>query len=195
MNGIEKITARIESDTQAEVEKILRDAEERAVQIRADYEAKAAAAADAAAEAGRQAAQRQLGRLESAAQMEAKKQLLTAKQACVDETFALARKKLLELPDEQYADLLARIAAKSAKTGREEILLSARDHARVGKQVADKANALRPGAELKLSDEKREMEGGLTLRSGKVEINCAFETELRFLREEMAAQVAQILFA
>lgn len=228
MKGIEKITARIETDSRAEVEQILREAEEKAAQIRADYQSKAAAAAEAAAETGRQAAASQYARLESAAHMEAKTRLLSAKQACVDETFALARKKLLELPDGQYADLLARMAVRASKTGREEILLNARDRDRVGVQVAAKANALlaqeiapdmpaevkgtKAGdllgkvvtganalihgtAMLTLSPETREMEGGLTLRDGKVEVNCAFETELRVLREEMAAEVAGILFA
>ncbi len=228
MKGIEKITARIESDSKAEVEAILQEASAKAEEIRAGYVSQAEAKAKAATQAGDEAARRQYERLESAAHMEAKKRLLSAKQACVDETFALARKKLLELPDGQYADLLARMAVRASKTGREEILLNARDRERVGAQVAAKANALlakeiapempaevketKAGniigkvvtganallhgtAMLTLSPETREMEGGLTLRDGKVEVNCAFETELRVLREEMAAQVAGILFA
>ena len=47
---------------------------------------------------------------------------------------------------------------------------------------------------LTLADEIREMDGGLILRDGKVEINCAFETQLRVLRETMAADVAKVLF-
>ena len=47
---------------------------------------------------------------------------------------------------------------------------------------------------LTLSDETREMEGGVTLRDGNVEVNCAFETQLRILRETMAADVAKALF-
>ena len=49
MNGIEKITARIETDMKAEVEAILKDAEAKAAEIRADYEAQAKAQAEAAA--------------------------------------------------------------------------------------------------------------------------------------------------
>ena len=48
---------------------------------------------------------------------------------------------------------------------------------------------------LTLAEETREMAGGLILRDGSVEINCAFETQLRVLRESMAADVAAILFA
>ena len=229
MNGIEKITARIETDAKAEVAEILREAEEKAAAIREQYKAQAAAEAKAAEAAGKEAAQRQTERLESAAQMEAKKRLLAAKQACLNEAFSKAQEKLLALSEGEYDQLLARMAVKAAKTGKEEILLNARDRERVGSQVAAKANAMlaeavkpeaaekagkvggRAGAvlsavvtgasallqgtaQLTLSQETREMAGGLTLRDGNVEVNCAFETQLRVLREEMAAEVAGILF-
>ena len=228
MNGIEKITARIETDMKAEVEAILQDAQTRAAAIRAEYEAKAKAETAAAAEAGRQAAARQLERLESAAKMDAKKELLAAKQTCLDEAFAAASKKLLFLPEGEYVELLARLAVKAAKTGREELIFNARDRERVGAKVVAKANSMLAAAAapelpaemtkgkvggiiakvvsganalvqgtamLTLSDESREIDGGLLLRDGNVEVNCAFETQLRVLRGNMAAEIAAILFA
>ena len=228
MKGIEKITARIEADAQAEVEEILRSAREKAEEIRAGYEAQAKAEAADAAQSREKAAQQRLERLEGAAEMEAKRQTLAAKQACIDETFAKAQADLLALPEEKYAELLAKLAVKAAKTGREEIILSSRDRERVGTKVVAKANAMlaqaaapdlpeelqasRAGsviakvvtganallqgtAMLTLADETREMEGGLILRDGNVEVNCAFETQLRVLRETMAADIAAILFA
>ena len=228
MNGIEKITARIETDAKAETAEILREAEEKAAAVRAQYEAQAKQEAEEAKKAGIEAARRQAERLESAAQMEAKKQLLAAKQASLNEAFDKAQAKLLALPDDQYAELLAKMAVKAAKTGREEIILNAKDRQRVGSQVVSKANALlaqaaAPAAAkemkgskagdllskvvtganaliqgtalLTLAEETREMAGGLILRDGSVEINCAFETQLRVLRDSMAADVAAILFA
>ncbi len=229
MNGIEKITARIEADAKAEVAEILREAEEKAAAIREQYKAQAASEAKAAEAEGKEAARRQAERLESAAHMEAKKRLLAAKQDCLNEAFEKAQAQLLALPDAEYAQMLAQMAVRAAKTGREEILLNARDRDRVGAQVVAKANAMlaeavAPGAAgkaakaggkageilskvvtganaliqgtamLTLSQETRDMAGGLTLRDGNVEVNCAFETQLRVLREEMAAQVAGILF-
>lgn len=228
MNGIEKITARIETDMKAEAEAILKDAETRAAAIREEYKAKAKAEAEAAAAAGAEAAQRQKERLESSAKMDAKKELLAAKQACLDEAFEAARKKLLSLPEEEYVELLARLAAKASTTGREELIFNAADRERVGAKVVAKANALLAeaagpelGGEVKnskvgaiiakvvnganallhgtamltLADETREMEGGVMLRDGNVEVNCAFETQLRVLRNNMAAEIAAILFA
>ena len=187
MNGIEKITARIKKDAGAEAEAIRREGEERAASIRAGYKAQAEENAKAAAQAGKEAAKRQEERLVSAAQMDAKKLLLAAKQACIDEAFDKAQSKLLSLPDGEYAELRAKLAVKAAKTGKEEILLSAKDRKRVGEQVVSKANALGKGT--------RDMAGGLILRDGSVEINCAFETQMRVLRESMASDVAALLFA
>ena len=195
MNGIEKITARIETDAKNEIAEILREGEAKAAKIRGDYQAQADAAAKEAAAAGKEAAQRQAERLEGAANMEAKKMLLAAKQSCMDAAFEKAHKQLLDLPDGQYSDLLAKIAAKASRSGKEEIILSAKDNKRVGAKVVEKANALLKNGKLTLSGETREMDGGLILRDGQVEVNCAFETQLRVLREGMTAEVASILFS
>lgn len=195
MNGIEKITARIETDAKSEIAEILREGEEKAARIRADYQAQADAAAKEADAAGKDAAKRQAERLEGAAEMEAKKMLLAAKQSCMDEAFSMAREKLLSLPDGQYSDLLAKIAAKASRSGKEEIILSPKDKERVGAKVGEKVNMLLKNGKLTIADETREMDGGLILRDGQVEVNCAFETQLRVLRESMTAEVAAILFA
>ena len=230
MNGIEKITARIEADMQAEIEAILKDGEERAAAVKAEYEARARAEAAAAAEAGRAAAESRKERLESSARMDAKKELLAAKQACLDEAFVAARKKLTSLSEAEYVDLLAKLVVRSAKTGREEVIFSAADKASVGAKVVSKANAMlaknaAPGISgqvrevgskvaamiakvigsddapaqdatmLTLSNETREIGGGVILRDGNIEINCAFDTQLKVLRGSMAAEIAAILFA
>ncbi len=65
----------------------------------------------------------------------------------------------------------------------------------IAKVINGASALLRGTAMLTLSEETREMEGGLTLRDGNVEVNCAFETQLRVLRNNMAAEIAAILFA
>ena len=227
MNGIEKITARIQQDASADLDAIRAQAEEQAAQIRSQYEAQAKAEAEKAAESCRQAAQQQLERLEGAAEMEAKTRLLTAKQACIDRAFERAREHLLSMPEAEYVELLAKLAVRSSATGREEVVLNERDRAAVGQKVVARANqllaqavapdlpeelkaskaggiltkvvtganALLQGtAMLSLASDTAEIQGGLILRDGQVEVNCAFETQLRLLRESLAGQVAQTLF-
>ena len=227
MNGIEKITARIQQDAGGEIAQIRQEAETQAAQIRSQYEAQARAEAEKAAETGRLAAQQQLERLEGAAEMEGKQRRLAAKQACIDRAFAQAKEKLLSLPEAEYVELLAKLAARSAVTGREQVVLNRRDREAVGQKVVARANqllaqavapdlpeelkaskaggiltkvvtgasALLQGtAMLSLAPDTAEIQGGLILRDGQVEVNCAFETQLRLLRESLAGQVAQTLF-
>ena len=227
MKGIEKITARIQQDAGGEIAQIRQEAETQAAQIRSQYEAQARAEAEKAAEAGRLAAQQQLERLEGAAEMEGKQRRLAAKQACIDRAFAQAKEKLLSLPEAEYVELLAKLAARSAVTGREQVVLNRRDREAVGQKVVARANqllaqavapdlpeelkaskaggiltkvvtgasALLQGtAMLSLAPDTAEIQGGLILRDGQVEVNCAFETQLRLLRESLAGQVAQTLF-
>ena len=227
MNGIEKITARIEQDAQADIAAIAAQAEEKASAIRGQYQAEAAQAAEKARADARKAAEQRRQRLEGAAEMEARKLILAQKQECIDKAFEQASKMLLSLPEEEYVDLLARIAANSAQSGQEEVLFNQRDREAVGAKVVARANQilaknvapnlpqelksskagkiidkvvtganaiLQGTAMLTLAEETRDITGGLILRDGSVEINCAFETQLRMLRENMAADVAKVLF-
>ena len=140
MNGIEKITHRIDQDAQSEIDKILGDARAQAAEILARYEAQAQKESeDIVARGEKNAAERQ-DRLASVAQMEAKKLTLATKQEMLDKAFDLALDRLVSLPDEEYVALLADLAARAATTGREQLIFSQKDRARIGKQVVAAAN-------------------------------------------------------
>jgi len=191
MNGLEKINAHIQRDGKAEVDAILAEAGKRIEVAQAGYRAQARQlTADAQVKRERTVAER-LERLAGSADMERRQMLLGAKQACIDEAFDRAARALRALPREEYVALLAKTAV-AAGTGCEEIVLSASDRENVGQAVVSAANA--GGAAFTLSDETRELGGGLVLKKGKVEINCAFDTQLRQLRQEMASDVAHTLF-
>lgn len=164
MNGIEKITARIEEDGRAENETLLAEARAQAADIAARYRAEAQAAADEALEQGRRDAGERQRRMESAAQMECRKAVLCAKQDVIEEAFQLAHKKLLELPREQYVALLAELAAQASVTGREKLIFSAPDRAQVGKAVVMAANEkLARAVSPKLPDEVADSKAGAIL--------------------------------
>ena len=124
MNGIEKITARIGADTQAEIDRILQDANAQAAAIADRYRSQAQAEdADLLAKSQRAAAERE-ERLISAAQMEARKTLLSARQEMVERAYQRALEKLCSLPREQYVELLAAMLVRASSTGREEVVFS-----------------------------------------------------------------------
>lgn len=194
MKGLDKIIGRIRADAMAEIDAIRAEGDAKAAEVTAAYKAKAEELLAAEAEKSRLAAETLLERGVRGDAMDKNKAILAAKQECIDEAFELAAKKLRELPREEYIAVLAAMAA-SAGTGDEEIVLSAADAAEIGTQVAEKANAAKSGAAFTLSAETRELEGGLVLKRGSVEVNCAFATQLRLLRQTMAVDVAAILFS
>lgn len=199
MNGIEKISARLLSDAEQEIAALNEDTERKCGEIRAEFEKKAQAEYQSRMAEGAKAAETRLQRLGSAAEMEAKKAILAFKQEMVAKAFADASEKLANLPKDDYVKFLASQAAAAASTGSEELIFNARDKAAVGDAVAEAANALRkekglPGA-LKVSGETREITGGVIVRQGNIEVNCAVETLVSLRRSELATQVAEILFS
>lgn len=193
MNGLDKIIARMESDTRAECDALAANAAENAAAIRRDYQTQAdAAARDSAQRAQTQAAEH-LEHLNGSSQLACRQRVLAAKQQLIDEAFARTAQALAALPQADYIDLLAALAAENG-SGDEELLLSARDREAVGAAVVDAANARKPGASFHLSGETRDTGGGLVLRRGRVELNCSFTEKLRQLRQEESSAVARLLF-
>ncbi|WP_294531756.1 V-type ATP synthase subunit E [uncultured Pseudoflavonifractor sp.] len=140
MNGIEKITQRMEDDAQREINEILTAARAQAEEIARRSREQADRESAAIAARGESAAAEREKRLESMAEMESRKLVLAAKQEVLDEAFTMALEKLCTLPDEEYIELLAALAVKAARTGREKVIFSQKDRNRVGKAVVTRAN-------------------------------------------------------
>ena len=194
MNGIEKITQRITSDAQAEVDRILGDAREEAARITANYREQADAEAQELDAKNERAAAEQEERLISAAQMKASRFLLAAKQEMVEKAYIQALDKLCAMPKEQYVDVLAKLLVEASSSGKEEAVFSKEDREQVGKAAVEKANQL-SGKQLRLSEETQPIRGGFILKDKNVEVNCAFETLVRLQKAETAGAVVKKLFA
>ena len=194
MNGIEKITQRIASEAQAEIDRILGDARDEADRIAESYRAQAdGEAAELNARNEKNAAERE-ERLVSAAQMEARKVLLAAKQEMVEKAYIQALDKLCAMPEEQYVAVLAGLLVKASSNGKEEAVFSKEDREQVGKAAVEKANQI-SGKQLRLSEESLPIRGGFILKDKNVEVNCTFETLVRLQKAETAGAVAKTLFA
>lgn len=140
MEGIEKITAKIVQDAQAEIARMNQETDEK---VRSIAEAAQAQADKETAETlarGQRAAQERLERLKSAAKMEQRKLELAARQEMLAQAFDLALEKLCSLPEEEYVQLLTRLVLEASTTGKEQLVFSPQDRARVGKQVVVAAN-------------------------------------------------------
>ena len=224
MDGIEKITARIRADADAELAQLREQTEAQILEIQTQSKTQADQERTAILARGRRAAEE---RLKSAAQLERRKLELAAKQEVLSEAFEQALEKLCALPEEEYIQLLTGMVLQAVSTGREQLVFSPRDRSRIGKQVVVAANEAlvkevapelpdsladsRVGALLgkvvnsaaaqitgtgllSLSEETRPIRGGFILVDGPVEVNCSFETLFRLQREKLEKQAAEILF-
>ena len=194
MKGTEKIIAHIQADAEAQADAILAQAEQNCASIRAAWDQKAKDAYAEKIRVGVKANQDRLDSMERLAKMEGRKAVLGVKQDLVAESFDRAAEQLVNLPEEQYVALLAKLAAEASVTGEEEIILNARDRAAVGQKVVDAANAKLSGGKLTLSADTGDFKGGLILRRGSIEANCTAELLVELRREDMAAELAKVLF-
>lgn len=194
MKGTEKIIAHIQADAEAQADAILAQAEQNCASIRAAWDQKAKDAYAEKIRVGVKANQDRLDSMERLAKMEGRKAVLGVKQDLVAESFDRAAEQLVNLPEEQYVALLAKLAAEASVTGEEEIVLNARDRAAVGQKVVDAANAKLSGGKLTLSADTGDFKGGLILRRGSIEANCTTELLVELRREDMAAELARVLF-
>lgn len=198
MNGIDKIIAHLEADAQQEIDALNAEAQAQCDEILAAARAEADARYAERMKAGRAEVALQAERLASAAELEEKKEILAYKQGLVKETFAAAEAALAALPETEYVAFLARLAANAADFGEEELIFNKRDAARLGKQVAGEANKLLRArglsGGLKVSEETREISGGVILRHGNIESNCSIAALLESERSALATPVAEILF-
>ena len=193
MNGIETIIQRLNTDAKAETDALLDKARQDAAAVTARCQAQAdKETADLAARNQRTAAERE-ERLVSAAQMEARKTILAAKQAVMEEVYAKALEKLRGLPQDRAVEVLASLLNEAAPQGKGEVLFSAQDRETVGRAAVDAANA-QNGGQLTLSGETANIPGGFILRNGSIEVNCAYDTLIRLQKTETAGQVARQLF-
>ena len=193
MNGIDTIIQRLNTNARADTDALLDKARQEAAAITARYQAQAdQEAANLAARNQRNAAERE-ERLVSAAQMEARKTILAAKQAVMEEVYAKALEKLRSLPQDRTVEVLASLLNEAAPQGKGEVLFSAQDRETVGQAAVDAANG-KSGGKLTLSGETAPIQGGFILKDGNVEVNCAFDTLVRLQKAETAGQVAQRLF-
>ena len=194
MTGTEKIIAHIETDAKAQAEEIISAAEARCAEIKSKYELQAADLYQAKIREGVKACQDKEDGALRISRMEARKSTLAVKQEMVSKSFEMALEQITSLPEEQYIAFLKRLAMQASSTGNEEILLDARDREKIGEKLLAAVNA-EPGKSLTLSDETREIAGGLILRRGNVEANSSAELLVDLTRSELSSKLANVLFS
>ena len=194
MNGMEKITARMEADAARSLKELEEQTERQLAELRQACQARIEQDRAAAAQRSDQAAQERYERLCSAAEMETRKLTLSAQQEVLKEAYERALAQLCEMPKEQYLDLLVHLLKRAVSTGKEKIVLSKEDREEIGQALAERANR-ELNAHYTLAASAADIRAGLVLVSPECDVNCSFETLLALSRERTERGAAKLLFA
>lgn len=137
----------------------------------------------------------------SSARLEGRKRVLGQKEMILNEVFAEAKDGLLNLPVDQYLDLLTELVVKHCASGDEVVMLSTEDASRLKDKLKAWSGDLNKKlkkeglkGEVNISDETREIEGGLVLSKGRTEINLSLDVLLSELRLTLEGELMETLF-
>lgn len=194
---------------EAIVDKILKDAREKASHIERGKKAQIQSIQSQCEETIRdlqetsrkrteKLAENQRKRLLSMAELDIRKEVLGLKQEMIETAFEQAVTQLLEEDKERYSALLKKLILDANLEGDEELILNQRDRERMGDGFIRELNEtfLKAGkkGKLRLSPESRPIRGGIILRRGRKEVNCSVESIIYSKRDALEASVARILF-
>ncbi len=133
-------------------------------------------------------------RAESAANLEERKITLLAKQDIIKSMISNTLKNILNLPEDQYFELIYKLIEKHSLNSEGVISFNKTDLSRLPADFAEKANLISKG-KLSLSETSAEIDGGFILTYGGVDINCSISSLINDYSEKISDSVAQLLFA
>ena len=194
MNGMEKITARMEADAARSLKALSEQTERELSELRQESEKRAEQERIAASQRSDQTAKERYERLCSAAEMETRKMVLAARQEVLGETYVRALEILCSMPCEDYLALLIKLLRAAGGKGDEAIALSAKDRDAIGQALVERANR-ELNAHYTLAASAADIRAGLVLVSPECDVNCSFETLLALSRERTERGAAKLLFA
>ena len=194
MAGLDSIIKQISQDSAKVCDGINKDAEKKATGIMndmkaliADYRAEQKGLAEKKAATAIKMA-------ESGATLEKKQMLLSEKVSVIDKIIEEALLEMKALPEKDYFEAVYALAAKYGLPEAGRIILSEKDKKRLPSDFLERINEGRK-EKLTLSDETRNIEGGLVLAFGDIEINCTFDALVAESRNDIKDELYKKVFA
>ena len=191
--SLAEIKTKIEADARAEAQAILDKARAQADSIRAEADEQSLKIEKTYGERFAKEQPEILRRREIVAGLDVKKIDLGVKQKAISKAFDGAVEELKNLPSEKASDFLQKLLNEAVQTGRETVFVGEGEK-NVTKEWLENYNK-RKKTSLVLSDETRDISGGFILAEGDIETNCSWDMLVRWIRDDIEADVVQRLFS
>lgn len=191
------ITSRILDDARKEASQGLREAHDRVEKMRRENEETMAQKREQALAKAREDAIELRDRMLRMAELDQRKEYLGMKRQVMDDAFDQALLQMRGMQVDQARRFLSDLLADAAQ-GDEELIISKADEGVFAPEFLEKVNArlaeMGKASSLKLSEERRELGGGVILRRGGMEVNLTYAAVLGEIRPSLEAEVAAMLF-
>ncbi len=196
MAGIEKITEAIALDAEKKAAEIIETAKKEAEAILNNAKEECRIFSEEQKAVREKAEKIEDGRTASQKEQVLKLRILKEKQEIIESVLAKAKDKLLNKSDSDYTELLLSMIEKSALGEKGEVLLNKKDKSRVSVDFIERADeiAKKKGGSLTMSNEEVDIDGGLVLRYGRIEINSSIESVFDENREHLVDVVNKVLW-
>lgn len=191
--SIEDITAVIIREAEQESAMMFERAQTACREAVSEAELKAEAIIREAERNGAAEKQNIIARRKSVAYIDGRKMMLSVKQRMISDCFADAAGSLSSAGRERYLSFLVQMVKQTGERSGILILNSA-DSSDIGAELIKRLEQDIDGADFMIHDRPGDMSGGFILRRGQVSVSCTADDLADEARENLACDVAEILF-
>lgn len=197
MTGLDKIIQDITEEAKLNGSRLLAKAEEEAQEIRREAEQSSAQKCTAIKIRSQHEAAAVRERAKSAAALQRRKAILSAKQEMIAQIIEKAKQSTYVLPDTEYFDLVLKMLRKYALPQDGEIIFSSNDKKRLPKNFVMAVNSVmkEKGVSLEISEQTRSIDGGFVLVYGSIEENCSFSALFDARHDALQDKVHELVFS
>ena len=191
MAGIDKILEHIKNEAETDVNKVIAEAKKEADNIIS--EAKKHSENQLKHQNAKNDVEYndKIKRGESAAALKEKRMILEAKQNIIQKVIEESKNSLYKLSDNEYFEVIEKMAKKYSTGEKGMLLLNANDLKRLPADFGKKIES----TGLEVSKETREIAGGFVLVYGDIEENCSFDALFLAEKENLQDKVGELLFS
>ena len=196
MAELDKIIGEINAQSQEVIDEVLTKARKEAARIMSDAEIEAKESCDKLVHDQEIRLSDQLSRATSAASLAKRQLLLAEKQRLIGEVLEQAHLTLIQLPENEYFDLILQLVKKSVLPQKGEIIFNKKDSDRLPSDFAVALNqiASEKNGSLEISNQNRTIDGGFILAYDGIEENCSFSALFETNIEALQDQIQRLLF-
>jgi V/A-type H+-transporting ATPase subunit E len=191
--SLAEIKKKIETEARKEADAILAAASAEAEKIKKETDREIKAIEASYAERFNSEQPEILRRRKIVASLDVNRIELGVKQQAISDSFSEAVNLMANLPGDKYLALAEKLLLKAVETG-EEVLQTGAGGKHITGEWLSKFNE-KHGKKLTLGDSRIDASGGFILKNGNIETNCTWEMLVRWIKDDLEAEVAKRLFS